>query len=89
MLGTAEVFVPAGYSDSVYDPQWKLSDDGTKYEGIEGTSPTKPASPLPYNIAFWAGPGEESVLIKVASAYENATKHFKAPPAFGPLKGEP
>jgi len=89
MLGTAEVFVPAGYSDSVYDPKFVLSADGTKYDGVEGTEVTKAASPLPYNIAFWAGPGEESTLIKVASAYEGATKHFKFPPAFGPVKGEP
>jgi Asp-tRNA(Asn)/Glu-tRNA(Gln) amidotransferase A subunit family amidase len=43
---------------------------------------------LPYNIAFWAEPGQESTLIKVASAYEAATHHRKPPPAFGPVKGE-
>jgi Asp-tRNA(Asn)/Glu-tRNA(Gln) amidotransferase A subunit family amidase len=90
MLGTPEVFVPAGFADSVYDAQFKLSKDGTKYEGIEGTSPTKLGGiGLPYNIAFWAEPGQESNLIKVASAYEVASKHRKAPPAFGPVKGEP
>jgi Asp-tRNA(Asn)/Glu-tRNA(Gln) amidotransferase A subunit family amidase len=88
MLGIPEVFVPAGFADSIYDLKFVLSKDGTKYEGVEGTEPTKLASPLPYNIAFWAGPGEESTLLKVGSAYEAATHHRKAPPAFGPLKGE-
>ncbi len=88
-LGIPEVFVPAGFLDTVYDPVFALSKDGKKYEGAEGTKPTKLKSPLPYNIAFWAGPGEESLLVKVGSAYEAATHHRKAPAAFGPLAGEP
>ena len=44
---------------------------------------------LASEIAFWAGPGEESLLVKVGSAYEAATHHRKAPAAFGPLAGEP
>jgi hypothetical protein len=39
--------------------------------------------PLPVGIAFWAGPGDEGVVIKVAAAYEAATKHRTAPPGFG------
>jgi len=89
MLGIPEVFVPAGFADTIYDMQFKLSADGKKYDGVEGTVPTKLASPLPYNIAFWAEPGQESTLLKVASAYEAATHHRKPPPAFGPVKGEP
>src|SRR5882757_5064645 len=89
MLGIPEVFVPAGFSDSVYDAKFALSKDGTKYEGVEGTEPTKLGGiGLPFNIAFWAEPGQESTLLKVASAYEAATHHRKAPPAFGPVKGE-
>ena len=42
--------------------------------------------PLPVGISFWAGPGDEGVVIKVAAAYEAATAHRKAPPAFGPVK---
>jgi Asp-tRNA(Asn)/Glu-tRNA(Gln) amidotransferase A subunit family amidase len=87
-LGTPEVFVPAGFVDTEYEPKFVLSKDGTKYETVTGTQPTKLASPLPYNIAFWAGPGEESLLLKVASAYEAATHHRKAPAGFGPVKGE-
>jgi Asp-tRNA(Asn)/Glu-tRNA(Gln) amidotransferase A subunit family amidase len=41
--------------------------------------------PLPVGISFWAGPGEEGVVISVAAAYEAATKHRAAPPAFGAL----
>jgi Asp-tRNA(Asn)/Glu-tRNA(Gln) amidotransferase A subunit family amidase len=88
MLGIPEVFVPAGFADTIYDFKFKLSSDGKKYEGTESTEATKLASPLPYNIAFWAEPGQESALLKVASAYEAATHHRKAPPAFGPVKGE-
>jgi amidase len=40
---------------------------------------------LPVGISFWAGPGEEPAIFRVAAAYEAATKHRMAPPAFGPL----
>jgi len=89
MLGIPEVFVPAGFATEVYDAKFELSKDGKKYEGVEGTTPTKLGGiGLPYNIAFWAEPGQESALIKVGSAYEAATHHRKAPPALGPVKGE-
>jgi amidase len=86
-LGLPEVFVPAGFSDTVVDAKFVLSKDGTKYDSELNSVPTKLGGVgLPYNIAFWAEPGQESTLIKVASAYENATHHRKAPPGFGPLK---
>jgi len=88
-LGTPEVFVPAGFNDVVYETKYVLSADGTKYEFVSGTEPTKLKNPLPFNIGFWAGPGEEVTILKVASAYEAATKHRRAPPDFGPVKGEP
>jgi amidase len=88
-LGTPEVFVPAGFNDVSYETKFALSADATKYENVPGTEPTKLANPLPFNIGFWAGPGEEATILKVASAYEAATKHRKAPPGFGPVKGEP
>jgi hypothetical protein len=50
---------------------------------VPGTTPTKLASPLPFNMAFWAGPGDEAIILNVASAYEAATHHRKAPPGFG------
>jgi amidase len=87
-LGIPEVFVPAGFATSVYEPVYVLAKDGSKYETAFGTKPTKLSSPLPYNIGFWAGPGEEYTILKVASAYEAATKHRKPPKDFGPIKGE-
>lgn len=88
-LGLPEVFVPAGFADVSYEPRFKLSEDGTKYDSVAGTEPTKLSSPLPFNIGFWAAPGDESTIIKVASAYEAATKHRKPPAGFGPVRGEP
>ena len=90
MLGIPEVFVPAGFADSIYDFQFTLSEDGKTYEGKESPTPTKLGGiGLPYNIGFWAEPGQEANLLKVASAYEAATHHRAAPPAFPPVKGEP
>jgi amidase len=90
MLGIPEVFVPAGFATTIYDAQFKLSGDGKSYEGEEGKAPTKLGGVgLPFNVGFWAEPGQEANLIKVASAYEVATHHRKPPPAFGPVKGEP
>jgi amidase len=84
-LGIPEVFVPAGFADESYEPTFVLSDDGTEYESIPAMEPTTLSNPLPFNIAFWAGPGEEAAVLKVASAYEAATGHRRPPPAFGPV----
>jgi Asp-tRNA(Asn)/Glu-tRNA(Gln) amidotransferase A subunit family amidase len=84
MLGIPEVFVPAGFSDTVVDAKFVLSKDGTKYEGEWSGESTKLGGVgLPYNVAFWAEPGQESMLLKIASAYEAATHHRKPPPGFG------
>jgi amidase len=89
MLGIPEVFVPAGFAETVYDMRFKLAADGKSYEGEESKTPTTLGGiGLPFNIGFWAEPGQEANLIKVASAYEAATHHRKPPPAFGPVKGE-
>lgn len=88
-LGVPEVFVPAGFADTIYEPTFALKEDGSGYEAVAGTTPTKLASPLPFNIAFWSGPGEETAVLKVASAYEAATRHRRAPPALGPAPHNP
>ena len=89
MLGIPEAFVPAGFSDTVVDAKFKLNADATKYEGEwSGVSTKLGGVGLPYNMAFWAEPGQEANLIKIASAYEAATHHRQAPPGFGPVKGE-
>jgi Asp-tRNA(Asn)/Glu-tRNA(Gln) amidotransferase A subunit family amidase len=40
---------------------------------------------MPISMMFWAGPGSDAEVIKVASAYEAATHHRVPPPAFGPV----
>lgn len=86
MLGIPEVFVPAGFSTTIVDAKFALNKDGTKYEGEWSSEPTKlDGVGLPYNVAFWAEPGQESMLLKVGSAYESATHHRKQAPGFGPV----
>jgi amidase len=85
MAGTPEITVPAGYNQIVYEPAFVLSADKLKYELVSGSVQSKLPVPMPIAISFWAGPGDEPVLIKMASAYEAATRYRKPPPAFGPL----
>ena len=88
MLGAPEISVPGGYIDVSYEPRYVLSADKTRYEAVTGTVATKLPNPMPTSMSFWSGPGDEPVLIKVASAYEAATRHRKPPAAFGPLKAD-
>lgn len=87
-MGIAEVYVPAGFATTDYIATYVLRKDGTEYDTVAASTPTKLTNPLPYNIGFWSGPGEEATLLKVASAYEAATRHRKPPKDFGPVKGE-
>lgn len=89
LLGVPEVIVPAGFNDVVYEPQFVLSEDKKSYTATAGSVASKLALPMPISIEYWAGPGDEPVVLKVASAYEAATHHRKPPPGFAPLKGEP
>ncbi|MBI4444300.1 MAG: amidase [Acidobacteria bacterium] len=89
LLGVPEIVVPAGYNEIVYEPQYVLSEDRKRYNVVSGSVRLTVRHPLPISILFWAGPGEEPKVIKVASAYEVATKHRVPPSAFGPLSGEP
>jgi amidase len=89
LLGGPEIDVPAGYVQTVYEPQFVLSADKKRYNTVTGTVATKLSHPMPISLMFWAGPGSDSVVIKAASAYEAATHHRVPPPAFGPLPGEP
>ncbi len=84
--GLSEVLIPAGYVTTVYDPVFKLSPDGTRYIPIAADTPiTIPAPGLPFSLVFRAEPGREDVLLRIASAYEAASKRRIPPPAFGPL----
>jgi amidase len=40
---------------------------------------------LPFSLVFRAEPGKEDIQLKVASAYEAASRRRISPPNFGPL----
>jgi Asp-tRNA(Asn)/Glu-tRNA(Gln) amidotransferase A subunit family amidase len=81
------IVVPAGMTDVIYEPQYALNPEKTDYVSVlpAGTQKSKLPHPMPISITFFAGQGEEPVLIKVGTAYESATHHRRAPPAFGPV----
>jgi amidase len=85
LLGVPEVTIPAGYNDIVYDPQYVLNADKKGYTLVTGSVKSKLPHAMPFSINFWAGPGDEPTVLKIASAYEAATKHRKPPVAFGPV----
>ena len=89
LLGVPEIIVPAGFNQVVYEPQYELSDDKKTYTTKAGTGESKLAHPLPFSIEYWGGPGDEPVILKVASAYEAATHRRQPPAGFPALKGEP
>jgi Asp-tRNA(Asn)/Glu-tRNA(Gln) amidotransferase A subunit family amidase len=81
--GFPTITVPAGFTTHVYDRvRDPASPDGTRLVG-----PT--AAKLPVGIDFLGRPFAEPVLLRIASAYEAATKHRVPPAAFGPLPKEP
>ncbi|WP_411887462.1 amidase family protein [Hydrocarboniphaga effusa] len=80
-LGIPEITVPAGFNSTVYEPSFALKADSSDYESVANeTQASTSAQPMPIGLSFWAGPGDEAVILKVAAAYENATQHRKAPP---------
>jgi amidase len=88
--GLTEVLIPAGYVREVYDPVFVLSADKTRYIPTNNNTPkTLPAPGLPFSLVFRADPGKEDLILKVASAYQAASKRRVPPPAFGPLGKDP
>jgi len=88
--GLTEVLIPAGYVQTVYDPVFVLSADKKRYMGTNNNTPTTlPPPGLPFSLVFRAEPGKEDVILKLASAYEAASKRRVPPPEFGPVPGEP
>ena len=84
--GLTEVLIPAGYVTTVYDPIFALSADRTRYVPVAGDTPTTlPPPGLPFSLVFRAEPGKEDIVLKIAAAYEAASKRRIPPPAFGPL----
>ena len=85
--GLTEVLVPAGYVTTVYDPVFALSADGTRYVSKPATTPTTiPPPGLPFSLVFRAEPGREDAVLRIAAAYEAASRRRIPPPAFGPLR---
>jgi amidase len=88
--GLTEVLIPAGYVTTVYDPMFSLNKDGTRYVSAATNTPTTIPEPgLPFSLVFRAEPGEENILLTIASAYEAASKRRIPAPAFGPLPAKP
>jgi hypothetical protein len=87
--GLTEMLIPAGYVTTAYDPVYRLSDDGKQYLHVPSDKPTQLAAPgLPFSLVFRAEPGKEDILLRIASAYEAASKRRVPPPAFGPIPME-
>ena len=84
-LGIPEITVPAGFNRIVYDPEYVLNEDRDGYDNVTGSRRTQLDAGLPVGISFWAGPGDEPLVLRVASAYEAATRHRRPPPDFGPV----
>ena len=87
ILGIPEITVPAGFNTTIFEPAFALNAAKDGYRSVANESRRETLqSPLPVGISFWAGPGDESTLFKVASAYEAATKHRVPPPGFGAVR---
>ncbi|HMF95033.1 MAG TPA: amidase [Vicinamibacterales bacterium] len=86
-IGVPEITVPAGFNTVVYEPRFELNaaKDGYVAVANEDTPSTLPF-PMPVGMSFWAGPGDEGVVLKAAAAYEAATRRRKEPQAFGAVR---
>ena len=78
--GFPVITVPAGFTTEVWDRV--REGDGTRLVGPI-------AARLPVGVDFAGRPFDEPTLLRIASAYESATKHRTPPRGFGPLAGEP
>jgi Asp-tRNA(Asn)/Glu-tRNA(Gln) amidotransferase A subunit family amidase len=77
--GIPTLSVPAGFTAHVYDRvRDAAAPGGTR---LVGPVPAK----LPVGIMFFGRPFSEPTLLRIASAYEAATKHRIPPPDFGPV----
>jgi amidase len=79
--GFPAITVPAGFATQIWD-RVPDANGGTRLIGPVAAS-------LPVGVDFLARPFNEAMLFRIASAFEAATRHRKAPPEFGPLPDEP
>jgi Asp-tRNA(Asn)/Glu-tRNA(Gln) amidotransferase A subunit family amidase len=99
--GLPVITVPAGFTSEVYDlvrdpaaPKVVFPGNG----GVGGGERTAgddhqrlvgpTAAVLPVGMDIVGRPFDEPTLLKIAAAYEAATRHRKPPTEFGPVKGE-
>ena len=75
--GFPAITVPAGFTTEVWDRERDGS--GTKLVGPV-------AAQLPVGVDFLARPFQEALLVRIAAAYEAATRHRRPPPDFVGLK---
>ena len=103
--GFPVITVPAGFTTEVWDwirdPKAPEIPASAFTGGGEGRGEPRPEydrrlrlvgpvrAKLPVGVDFVGRPFDEPLLLKIASAYESATRHRLPPPEFGPLKGEP
>jgi amidase len=84
--GFPAITVPGGFTKQVYD----RVPDATSPDGTRLIGPV--AAQLPVGVDFAARPFDEPTLLRIAAAYEKATKHRKPPVGFGavstPAKSE-
>ena len=74
------ITVPAGFTTAVWDRE---------RDGASGTRLVGPvAARLPVGIDFAARPFDEPMLLRIASAYESATRHRRPPSDFGPIPAQ-
>jgi amidase len=79
--GIPTLSVPAGFTTHVFDRvRDATAPGGTR---LAGPIPAK----LPVGIMFFGRPFSEPTLLRIASAYEAATRHRVPPPDFGPIAG--
>ena len=85
--GLTEILIPAGFVDTAHDPVFALSADRRRYVPVPGAVSVRlPAPGLPFSLVFRAEPGKEDVILRIASAYEAASRRRLAPPRFGSIK---
>lgn len=91
--GFPVITVPAGFTTEVYDlvrdPAASKSEvvGNDRTAGDDRTRLTGPfPAKLPVGIDIVARPFDEPTLLRIASAYEQATRHRVPPPGFGPAQ---